>query len=445
MLGRSLDTHDYFPDHDQWDNPHLRFFTHDGFHRFVRLGGFQVIDDRSAQITAFPLPGAAAAGAFRNRAPTHRAQVSGAVRRGSLPGRAKAWLMASGVQSAARDVDCSEAPTGVAHDRIKRAIVTTSDTIGGHEMQLVHLARATGGLDDTVLVAMSEASAQYFSEAGFDVRLAPFYVQGKIWSQWLAARRLGEVLRPHVEGVAEVIVSGGTIEACVAPARALKLLAPDRAVTAYVPMYIDRTATYGPLGAVYNPGVLAFIGAIDRFITINRIQARLLARNYRRPVRVLRNTITPLPVPTEDFGQRLIMIGRLDDRQKNVTGAIDLLDDPGNPFATLHLFGDGPDRTLVEARGRQARHIEVVLHGWASHARIAAELGRGDVLVMNSRWEGEPMIVRELATTGIPVVGNNIAGLRGVVPRRLRFNDRSELLAILRRLHAEREPDPDFG
>lgn len=54
LVGRTLDTHDYFPDHDEWDNPHIRFFTHDGFNRLVRGSGFSVIDDRSSHIPSFP-------------------------------------------------------------------------------------------------------------------------------------------------------------------------------------------------------------------------------------------------------------------------------------------------------------------------------------------------------------------------------------------------------
>lgn len=55
LLGKSLDTHRYFPDHDEWNNPHIRYFTHSGFVRFVTGSGFQIIDDRSSFITSFPL------------------------------------------------------------------------------------------------------------------------------------------------------------------------------------------------------------------------------------------------------------------------------------------------------------------------------------------------------------------------------------------------------
>jgi glycosyltransferase involved in cell wall biosynthesis len=324
--------------------------------------------------------------------------------------------------------------TGEGRGRL--AIVVTSDLIGGHEMQLARVARTMGETRAVTLVATSRVAERYFRDQGLDVRLAPFSRPGKIWRQWQAGRALAAVLAPVVADDDAVMVSGGTVEACVAPARALKILRPDRPVTAYIPMYIDRAIAWGPVGSVYNRASRVFIGAIDVFITINRIQARLIAHHYRRPVRVIANTVTPLPTPVADHGPRLIVVGRLDDGQKNVSGAIDLLDHPGNPFAELHVFGDGPDRAAIEARGRAARHLAVAFHGWTSHDRLADALGRRDVLVMNSRWEGEPMIVRELAAAGIPAVVTNIPGFRGLVRRSRRYTDQRELLAILQGLHA---------
>lgn len=318
------------------------------------------------------------------------------------------------------------------------AIIVTSDVIGGHEMQLVHLARAMANDHAVTLVVTSPIAEQFFARHGFDVRLARFVSPGKIWRQWHAARRLKDVLEPTVSDCDAFMVSGGSIEACVAPARALKLLRPEASISAYIPMYIDRSIVFGAIGVVYNFASNIFIGSIDQFITINRIQARMIARHYGRPVRVIRNVITPIAAPAADHGPRLIFVGRLDDHQKNLRGAITLLDHPDNPFDTLHLYGSGPDQAAIEAHARSARHLSVVFHGWASHERLSRELGRGDILLMNSRFEGEPMIVRELAAAGIPTVGTDIPGFRGILPRRLRFRDQPGLLAILRRLHAER-------
>ncbi len=321
------------------------------------------------------------------------------------------------------------------------AIVTTSEVVGGHEFQLVHLANALRAQGPVTIIATEPVPEQFFRDQGLDVRLVAFSKPGKIWRQWRNGRKLAIKLAPVLADFDSTMVSGGTIEACVAPARALQILRPGMPVTAYIPMHIDRIVSHGVIGIGYNYAIRLFTQDITRFITINRIQARLISRHYRRPVDVMRNVITPIAPPTADHGPRLVYIGRLDDGQKNVSGAIALLDHPDNPFRALHIFGDGPDRYVIEAQAERARHLTVVFHGWASHERLARELGRRDLLVMNSRWEGEPLIVRELAAAGIGAVATDIPGFRGLLPRTSRFKDQAELLAILKRRYAQRMAD----
>jgi glycosyltransferase involved in cell wall biosynthesis len=317
------------------------------------------------------------------------------------------------------------------------AIIVHCDLIGGHEMQLAHLVRGLERERPVVLVVTSTIAEQFFTERGFAVRPIRFSQPGKIWRQWQAAHALCTLLAPVIADCSAVMVSGGTIEACVAPARASKLARPDLAVTAYMPMYVDRALAFGLIGRIYNCASGAFAVSIDRFVTVNRIQARLIRHHYRRPVAVVRNVIDPVAAPRADHGPRLIFVGRLDDGQKNVSGLIDWLDHPENPYRTLHVFGDGPDRATVDAAAATTRHIDVVLHGWVPRERLDQELGRRDLLVMNSRWEGEPMIVRELKAAGIPAIGTEIDGLRGLLPRTERFDGRQELLELLKRHHGK--------
>lgn len=57
LLGSGLDVHKFFPASDDWDNPHLRFFTYSGFRRMVMLTGWRIVEDRSSHFTNFPLLG----------------------------------------------------------------------------------------------------------------------------------------------------------------------------------------------------------------------------------------------------------------------------------------------------------------------------------------------------------------------------------------------------
>jgi len=54
LLGDNLDVHKYFPETHDWDNPHLRFFTHSGMTQMLQASGFQPVEDRSGHFCAFP-------------------------------------------------------------------------------------------------------------------------------------------------------------------------------------------------------------------------------------------------------------------------------------------------------------------------------------------------------------------------------------------------------
>lgn len=50
LLGHNLDVHNFFPECHEWDNPHLRFFTHRGITQMIQAAGFEVLEDRSPRI-----------------------------------------------------------------------------------------------------------------------------------------------------------------------------------------------------------------------------------------------------------------------------------------------------------------------------------------------------------------------------------------------------------
>ncbi len=54
LRGRNLDVHGYFPEHDEWDNPHLRFFTHAGASRMLAAAGLHMEGDFSHEFPCLP-------------------------------------------------------------------------------------------------------------------------------------------------------------------------------------------------------------------------------------------------------------------------------------------------------------------------------------------------------------------------------------------------------
>jgi len=47
LFGQDLDVHRFFPECREWNNPHLRFFTHRGINQLLQATGFTVLEDRS--------------------------------------------------------------------------------------------------------------------------------------------------------------------------------------------------------------------------------------------------------------------------------------------------------------------------------------------------------------------------------------------------------------
>jgi SAM-dependent methyltransferase len=54
LFGRNLDVHGFFPTSHDWDNPHLRFFTHRGLLQMVEAADLTVVEDRSKHFCSFP-------------------------------------------------------------------------------------------------------------------------------------------------------------------------------------------------------------------------------------------------------------------------------------------------------------------------------------------------------------------------------------------------------
>ncbi|WP_082488686.1 glycosyltransferase [Duganella sp. Leaf61] len=332
----------------------------------------------------------------------------------------------------------------------KILVVVSGQVVGGHEIQLKTILEDLCAIHDEVeVVCHAAATHVYFSTLSCPVHHVAFGSEGKVWHQWRSAPDIAAALAPEFAQAATVMVSGGTIEACIGAARAAKLSQSSTKVVAYVPMYIDRSLSHGMVGRVYNVIVNRMAGVVDEYLTINRIQAHLLRKHYGRPVRVLENAIQTVHAPVTTKGKRLIFLGRFDDGQKGLVEMIELLDHQDNPYADVVMIGDGPDRAAIVAKAQAAKHIKVAFQPWMSVAGVDTFVGTEDSLIMNSRWEGEPLVVREFTARGLPCVVRDITGMRGVTKKRLRFTDGESLVHALKLVnkgpvrdfvHTQRQP-----
>lgn len=105
-------------------------------------------------------------------------------------------------------------------------------------------------------------------------------------------------------------------------------------------------------------------------------------------------------------GGHILAVGRLRDAIKQHSLLVEamVLLRPLFPSWEAHIWGDGPDKEMLE--GRILRHgLErtVFLHG--STENIEREYKRADILCLPSRYEGFPLVLLEAMRHSLPIVG----------------------------------------
>ncbi|WP_019832083.1 glycosyltransferase [Sphingomonas sp. PR090111-T3T-6A] len=103
-------------------------------------------------------------------------------------------------------------------------------------------------------------------------------------------------------------------------------------------------------------------------------------------------------------GRRFLAAGRL-VRQKDFATLIEAFAMAHAPEDRLTILGDGPERNRLEALvGRLGLGDRVALPGLGS---VEEAIGRSDILLLSSRYEGVPGIVVESIAAGLPVIATD--------------------------------------
>lgn len=313
--------------------------------------------------------------------------------------------------------------------------VVTTEVVGGHEHQAYHVIHDLAQRAEVTVICPTQPIADYFADLPCAVVVTNFLQAGKFWQQLRHVPRTARILAPFFATADKVIVSGGAVVATLGPVYACKWLNREMTCIAYVPAYTDRALTHGVVGSVYNWIVDRLARRPDAYCTINRIQAAIFRKRFGRNVIVLPNKIRTVAAPAESFGKRLVYVGRFDEESKDLSNLVAMLDVPENPYTTLLMIGAGPAEDALKRLAASARHIEISFLPWLNAQEMDSKIGQDDCLIMNSRWEGEPLVVREFIARKLPAITKNVAGFRFIVPKAFRFEGQDQLLAILNRVY----------
>lgn len=115
------------------------------------------------------------------------------------------------------------------------------------------------------------------------------------------------------------------------------------------------------------------------------------------------------PLPGEPI--RLLYAGRL-SAVKNVGPIIEAAAG-WEKDCTLDILGDGEEREMLEKKAHGSERIR--FRGAVTPDEVQKVMGEADMLVMNSTFEGIPMIILEAVSTGLPVVTTDVGGIKEVL------------------------------
>ena len=115
------------------------------------------------------------------------------------------------------------------------------------------------------------------------------------------------------------------------------------------------------------------------------------------------------PLPGEPV--RLLYAGRL-SAVKNVGPIIEAAAG-WEKDCTLDILGDGEEREMLEEKAHGSERIR--FRGAVTPDEVQKVMGEADMLVMNSTFEGIPMIILEAVSAGLPVVTTDVGGIKEVL------------------------------
>jgi glycosyltransferase involved in cell wall biosynthesis len=321
-------------------------------------------------------------------------------------------------------------------------VLLTPRAPGGHEAALLAwLADAVRDLGlRPLIVAPSVLLQQACAAAGLAPWLHPAPAQAGQgdWSRVQLLQVLARCSRQQ-----PLLLAPGVLHADAWLLAAAVLL--RRRVWVYVPMAGTAQQMHYRAGWLRDQLLAPWLGRVEAWITLDERQAALLHRCWRlaAPVHLLPNVarlpaVAPTPPAAAADGRlRVAWVGRFDLHQKGLDWLIGLLrSDPAWARLVSWSFqGRGPGEAALQALAQALGPQRVQVH---AHAPIDRALARSDVLLLASRYEGQPLVALEATARGWPVVATSASGVASLLPAAsiFEFGDAAGLQRALEHLRA---------
>jgi glycosyltransferase involved in cell wall biosynthesis len=295
--------------------------------------------------------------------------------------------------------------------RIAYVVATTAGGTGRH---VAMLARGCADRGMAVSVFGPPAAREAFPATGFvPVDIGDRPRPGRDAAAVLRLRRLIASGAPDV-----VHAHGIRAAAAAALARPRRSGRPDPALV----VTVHNAAPPGALsGTVYRALERLAARRADAVLCVSADLAERMRRAGARDVALAVVPTPPAAAPEPGAVEKaradiaadgrpvVLAVGRLAPQKgfDVLVEAISLLRDR-EPAPLLAIAGNGP---LAGPLARQARAVSADVRFLGPRPDVPALLAAADIVVVPSRWEGQPLIVQEALQAGRPLVASRVGGI----------------------------------
>lgn len=146
---------------------------------------------------------------------------------------------------------------------------------------------------------------------------------------------------------------------------------------------------------------------------------------------------------SESSDKHFVYVGRLEDKQKNVSELFQALGILKNTDLVLDIYGDGKDRLKYKKLCNELEIKNMVKwHGWKDNVWTSIQY-RPDALILPSKFEGFPMILLEAMSRGIPCITSDFLGYKDIIIDNINgyhyhLGNSKELAKILKKFNAKK-------
>ena len=282
-------------------------------------------------------------------------------------------------------------------------------------LRLVHRWRATG-VDAPLFLGRTDGAMEQDVGEGLDFVTPPRRWPGIAhWETlWMVATlpRAVRTIRP------DVLFCAGNTYAFVAVMLKLILGRHCPPIVAKISNNLDRTDASWFYRVFYRLWLRIQGLAIDHFVGMEKpMRAEIVQCVGVSPARVAiipdpalsETQITALrrdvPPPRTDSGHRFVTVARLAP-QKNLALMLRGFARGAAPADTLTIFGDGPERAMLEALAAELGMADrIAFRGYV--ANPAGHLSRYDTLLLSSHYEGVPAVILEALAANIGIIATD--------------------------------------